>query len=118
MFDRPVRDVTVRSGTQTNCGGFAKILVDVEPADRFEFVDAHDSVWTGSCDDELIGWCVAAVRRGVVEELALVGVGESPAVRFVLRRIQVHQVDSAEFRYEAVGRMAVAEALRRLTDSC
>jgi hypothetical protein len=38
------------------------------------------------------------------------GQGELP-VRFVLRRIQVHQVDSAELRKESVaGRIAVAEA--------
>jgi hypothetical protein len=117
VFDRPVRDITARSGTQTNCDGIAKILADVEPAERFEFVNADDGAWTGDCDDELIGWCVTAVHRGVIDELTRVGRGDLPAVRFVLRRIQVHPVDSAEFRNETVGRMAVAEAVHRLTSS-
>ncbi|WP_157240958.1 hypothetical protein [Catenuloplanes japonicus] len=112
---RAVRGIAVRSGNQTNCAGIAKIVADVEPAERFEFVDAHapDDRWTDREDDELIEWCVAAVRRGVEAGLAEAG---SPPVRFVLRRILVHPVDSNERHNEAVGRMAVAEALRRLSD--
>jgi hypothetical protein len=34
----------------------------------------------------------------------------------VLRRILVNPVDSTEFRNETVGRMAVAEAVRRLSE--
>jgi hypothetical protein len=36
VFDRPVRDITARSGVQTNCAGIATILADVEPAEHFE----------------------------------------------------------------------------------
>lgn len=113
VFDRPVRDIAVRSGNHTSCGGFAKIVADVEPAARFEFVDAHphDDAWTPADDPELIGWCVAAVRRGVLDGLAATG---SPPVRFVLRRVLVHPVDSNEFHNEAAGRKAVAEAVHRL----
>ncbi|RAK42947.1 hypothetical protein B0I29_10177 [Actinoplanes lutulentus] len=114
VFDRPVRDIAVRDGTQTNCAGFAKILADIEPAERFEFLSNGDAAPAGVLDDELIEQCIGAVRRGVLDELTRVGDGEVPPVRFVLRRILVHLVDSAEFRNEAVGRMAVAEAVRRL----
>ncbi|MEU4690623.1 hypothetical protein [Actinoplanes sp. NPDC023714] len=110
VFDRPVRDIDVRAGSQLHCAGFAGILADVEPADRFEFVDAHESQGTGSDDGELVEACVNAVRRGVLGEL-----GEPlPPVRFVLRRILIHLVDSTEDRNEAAGRLAVAEAKRRL----
>ncbi|GIE70244.1 hypothetical protein Apa02nite_063520 [Actinoplanes palleronii] len=116
VVDRPVREILVRAGTQTNCNGIARILADLEPAEQFAFVDAHESVWTGDCDDEAISWCVEAVRRGVVAELTEQGQGELPAVRFVLRRILVHPIDSAPHRNEQVGRMAVTEGLRRLTE--
>lgn len=114
-FDRPVRDISVRSGNQTSCGGIAKIVADVEPAGCFEFVDARspDDGWTHPDDAELTDWCIAAARRGVLDGLAMVG---SPPVRFVLRRILVHPVDSNEFHNEKAGRMAVAEAVRRLSD--
>jgi hypothetical protein len=114
VFDRPVRDIDVRSGSQMNCAGFARILADVEPAERFEFVDAHDENRTGCDDDGLVTACVAAVRRGVITELSRPGTDRLPPVRFVLRHILVHLVDSNETRNEAAGRLAVAEAVRRL----
>ena len=115
-FERPVRDIEARCGTQTNCSGMAQILADIEPAAGFEFIDAHDGAWTGSCEDELVDRCVAAVRRGVLDELTRVGGGKVPAVRFVLRRVWVHPVDSAESRNEAVGRIAITRAVQRLTE--
>jgi hypothetical protein len=114
VFDRPVRGVEVRSGRQSNCGGVARILVDIEPAERFELVAAQDGGWAGGCGEELIDWCVAAVGRGVLDGFSRAGYEQPPPVRLVLRRILVNQVDSTEFRNETVGRMAVAEALRRL----
>ncbi|WP_229070821.1 hypothetical protein [Actinoplanes sp. DH11] len=116
-FDRPVREITVRAGTQTNCGGFAQISADFEPADEFAFVDAHDPQRTGSRDQQLIDACVTAVCRGVVEELTSIGQGELPAVRFVLRRVLVHEVDSVDFRNVQAGRKAAIEAVRRLGEA-
>ena len=112
-FDQPVRDIVARSGAQSNCAGYAKILIDVEPAELFEFVDADDKASTVGCDDALVGECADAVRRGVVAELDRLGQGQPPAVRVVLRRLFIHVVDAVPWRYEEVGRMAVAEAWRR-----
>jgi hypothetical protein len=110
-----VRDIAVRSGNQTGCGGIARIVVDAERAERFEFVDgrAPGDRWTWP-DDELISWCLAAVRRGVLEGWAAAG---SPPIRLALRRLLVHPVDSNEHHNEAVGRMAVTEAVRRLDEA-
>ncbi|MFI5842636.1 hypothetical protein ACIA8K_23300 [Catenuloplanes sp. NPDC051500] len=107
-----VRDISVRSGNQTSCGGIAKIVVDAEVAAGFEFVDgrAPGDRWTWP-DDELIEWCLAAVRRGVHAGWVAAG---SPPIRIVLRRMLVHPVDSNEHHNEAAGRMAVAEAVHRL----
>ncbi|MFI1989017.1 hypothetical protein [Actinoplanes sp. NPDC020271] len=115
LFDRAVRDVEVRAGGPGNCGGVARILADLEPADSFAFVDAHDGGWTRGWKDELAGWCVAAVRQGVEEELIRIGAGEMPPVRFVLRRIMLNLIDSNEPCNREAGRKAVAEAVRRLT---
>ncbi len=116
MFDRAVRDITVKTGTHTNCGGIAKILADVEPSEEFAFVDEQDGAWVGDyCDPEDAGWCAGHVRDGVVEELTRLGDGTIVPVRFVLRRILVHPVDSAPSRNQEAGRKAVTEAVRRLT---
>jgi hypothetical protein len=117
VLDRPVRNVDVRSGRQSNCGGVGRVIVDVEPAEQSEFVDAHDGGWTGRCEQELIDWCVAAVQRGVLQGFSQAGYEQPPPVRVVLRRILVNPVDSTEFRNETVGRMAVAAALRRLSEA-
>jgi hypothetical protein len=116
VLDWPVRDVDVRSGRQSNCAGVGRVIVDVEPAEQFEFVDTHDGGWAGRCEQELIDLCVAAVQRGVLEGFPWAGYEQPPPVRVVLRRILVNPVDSTEFRNEPVRRMAVAEALRRLSE--
>ncbi len=97
------RDVEVRYGNQTGCGGLAIARVDVEPAAEVEVVDAVTKV----DDRELVDMCVASLAEGVAEE---VRDQRLPPVRVVVRWVLAHAVDSNEYVYREVGRRAVRVA--------
>ncbi len=113
-WDRVVRDVRVRCGTRTNCGGIAAAVVDVEPHDAFAFVRRLDP--DGAGDGGLAELCAGWFADGVRAELLDVCGGTLPPVRVVLRWILVHEVDSNERRNRQAGRLAVTEVLRRAAD--
>lgn len=115
-WDTAIRDVLVRSGTQTNCGGLASALVDFEPCSSFTFVsqvDADESSPPGRSED-LASLCIRHFENGIRAALAEASGGPLPPVRVVLRRILVHEIDSNARRNHEAGELAVAEALRRV----
>lgn len=109
----PIRDVNVRAGSQSNCGGIADAFVDVEAATAYELVNAtpppREDRWE---DQELVDYCVTSVSDGI--EAGLMELfGELPPIRVTLRRVLPHAVDSNEFINRLAGRYAVYETLRR-----
>ncbi len=112
---QPIRDVRVRCGTQTNCGGVAATTVDIEPHPTYTFVRALPPHLGNTADVELIDDCVAHFETGLREQLRAVCDGVLPPVRIVLRWILAHPVDSTPGRNRQAGHLAVTEALRRAT---
>jgi hypothetical protein len=98
------RDIKVRYGNQTGCGGLAIARVDVEPAAENAVVDAVSEV----DDRELVDMCVASLAEGVAEELRA---RQLPPVRVVVRWVLAHPVDSNEYVYREVGRRVVRAAV-------
>jgi hypothetical protein len=45
-----------------------RIIVDVEPAEQFEFADAHDGGWAGCCEQDLTDWCVARYSEASLKD--------------------------------------------------
>lgn len=110
----PIRDVHVRVGVHSNCGGIARALVDLEEAPAFELADAVPPVGDeGWADQELVGVCVTAVGEGVEAELRDLFGGEPSAVRVVVRAVHPHLVEANESINRRAGRAAAREAVRR-----
>ncbi|MGI8333225.1 suppressor of fused domain protein [Actinomadura scrupuli] len=104
---RALRDVHVRAGTPTNCGGIALVVLDVEPpaagaaqAPGWEFVS---DLAPGELPEEYVAELREGVREAVEES--------SVAVRVRLRRALDHP-DSRESRFRQAGRLVVLEALK------
>jgi hypothetical protein len=121
MTDAPgwgtaIRDVLVRSGTQTGCGGLASALVDFEPSSSFSFVSQVDAEESSPArhSEDLASLCISHFENGIRAALAEASGGRLPPVRVVLRRILVHEIDSNARRNRDAGELAVAEALRRV----
>lgn len=111
---QPIRDVRVRCGTQTNCGGLAGALIDIEPHLSFAPVRTLPADLDANTRGELLDACVTHFETGVREAL-LELCGQLPPVRVVLRWILVHEVESTPARNRQAGRLAVLEALRRVS---
>lgn len=111
-----VRDVLVRSGTQTNCGGLASALVDFEPCSSFTFVSQVEAEESSPVrhGEDLASFCTSHFENGIRAALAEASGGPLPPVRVVLRWILVHEIDSNARRNHEAGELAVAEALRRV----
>lgn len=114
MRAMPIRDVHVRAGVYSNCGGVARVLADFVAAPAFELVSAvPDATDDPANDQEVIDLCVTNAGIGIEAELRELFDGEPPAVRVVLRAVHANWVDSNESVNERCGRYAVREAVRR-----
>lgn len=105
----PIRDVHVRAGVFTNCGGVAQTLADFEQAPAFEVVSVMPPLGD---DQELTDFCATNLAAGVEAELREL-FGEPPAVRVVLRATRTSWVDANESITQRCGRYLVREAVRR-----
>jgi hypothetical protein len=106
----PIRDVHVRTGVCSNCGGIAQVLADFTAAPAFELVSAVPPVEE---DQELIDLSVTNAGIGVEAELRELCHGVLPAVRVVVRAVRVSWVDTNESINVRCGRHLVREAVRR-----
>lgn len=111
-----VRDVHVRLVKPAVCGHYAVATADFEalPADGealFEFVLEIPG-------NRLPPEFAEAFERGLREELYATGDGRLPvrAFRVRLHDAEWHRVDSNEMIFQAAGRRAAAEALRRFRE--
>lgn len=100
--------VHVRAGTQTNCGGFARISARVEwsRGDGVTLVNAY----RGKMRGPLLRSVFAGARNVVDEASYLEG------LRFTLIDAVVHPVDATERRFFEAGQKAMRAALLELVE--
>lgn len=111
----PIRDIRVRYGSQTSCGGMARALVDFEPGSTpgLDVVDAVTELpaWAADFREE-VDFCVEHIGTGIRAELEESFGADIPAIRVLVREVFPHPVDANESVNRAAGRLAVREALR------
>ncbi|CAM2005028.1 hypothetical protein [Acanthopleuribacter pedis] len=108
----------VRTGTQTNCGGFAKITAAIEVAvgDALLFVWQDHPDWQGDPfhHAEVPGARIEEVLKEAVMEGVTVGFqknGIRGGYRFTLINAGVHAVDGYPSRFRRAGFVAVVKWL-------
>ncbi|GIG67246.1 hypothetical protein [Phytomonospora endophytica] len=111
----PMRGLTVRVGTQTNCAGIARADADLE-AGAHPRVEVVDAVPPDPDADvrEVAAMCVANIGIGARAAFRE-SFGAEPPVRLVIRRVLPHLVDANENVNRRAGRAIVGEVLRRLS---
>ncbi|MBW5484204.1 hypothetical protein [Streptomyces bambusae] len=109
----PVRGVRAVYARQSSCpSDFAEVTVDFEPWEAgVAFEVAADLVTRGHVAPQDLSAYRTALEAGIRAELAELGADTPAAVAVVLRGIRVHEVDSHPGAFEAVGRVAVRNAL-------
>ncbi|MCA9694565.1 MAG: hypothetical protein KC636_33615 [Myxococcales bacterium] len=102
--------VHAHAGTQTNCGGYAKISA------RVEWVDEAGVSLINAYRGRMRGRLIAAVFAGaqrVLEEAR-----DVDGLRFTLIDAVVHPVDATEQRFYEAGEKAMRAALVELLEDC
>ncbi|MCP3818189.1 hypothetical protein NLX86_08700 [Streptomyces sp. A3M-1-3] len=110
---RPLRDIAVRHVRQAGCPSYvAFATLDFEPSAD----GAAGYAFVNVLPDETLPWeYAAALDEGVRLELAESCAHLTVGVRVVVRAARVHEVDSNETAFRRAGRLAVQEALRRVS---
>ncbi|WP_406013880.1 hypothetical protein OG520_18355 [Streptomyces sp. NBC_00984] len=113
----PIRDVQATYARQSSCpSDFAQVVADFEPWEEGAEFEVADSASVKGLPAEEIASFHEGFIEGVREELAALADREpatAVAVAVVLRRIEVHEVDSHRGAFRAAGRVAVRNALVR-----
>ncbi|TVL91162.1 hypothetical protein [Streptomyces sp. SAJ15] len=109
----PVRGVRAVYARQSSCpSDFAEVTVDFEPWEEGIVFEVATRLTThGSIEETELAEYQTALATGIREELAELGEETTVAVAVVLRGIRVHEVDSHRGAFQAVGRVAVRNAL-------
>ncbi|MFD0168794.1 hypothetical protein ACFVJH_32315 [Streptomyces decoyicus] len=113
----PIRGVQAVYARQSSCpADFALVTVDFEPweegvtfqvAAGLDIPERERSAFSQSD----IATFQTALAMGIREELAELGVGTTVAVSVILRSMRLHIVDSHPKAFQAVGHVAVRNAL-------
>ncbi len=82
---------------------YGKVRISAAPAPSFSF--SSEATWPQES-------CEGAVRRGIADGLAEVGVDAEFGARFVLEEIDWHEVNSCEVGYREAAKQATQEILR------
>ncbi|WP_152363049.1 hypothetical protein [Microlunatus speluncae] len=108
---RPIRAVRELIVPRGNCGPFADITLDFEPAETgfvFEIADGVTADWEWpEYGPVYLEW----VGTGVEEELRHEDHGLIVAVRVILQAARMHPVDSREQGFQRAGTRAAKQAI-------
>ncbi|MFC9227704.1 hypothetical protein ACFTZI_01800 [Streptomyces decoyicus] len=113
----PIRGVQAVYARQSSCpADFALVTVDFEPWEEGITFQVATDLDIPECDRSAfsqsdIAAFQTALDMGIREELTEQGIGATVAVSVVLRSMRLHIVDSHPDAFQAVGHVAVRNAL-------
>jgi len=112
-----IRGVRARSAPAAACGMFADVTVDFEPSAAGVEVSLPDGlqVMDGGLGSGVPLGYLAGRAEGIRAGLAAARPDLVAAALVVVRRVQVHPVDSSVTAFRAAGRIAARQALDQAT---